>query len=205
MKRKSVKCALGRGSTPSSEPRAVLFVRRLSSSEGIDHFVAAAQFAAKEASDVRFIAAGSPNSGFAAPMARAFDAGFSLDLRARHLSNAELVQLIEDARVVVLPYVDASQSGVVLTAYALERSVITTDVGGLSDYVLDGVTGEVVAPGNDDQPAAATVRACLEPGLLVQREKGVAALVAGETAWSGIADEVLVVYERAACRRRKPA
>lgn len=49
---------------------------------------------------------------------------------------------------VVLPYRSATQSGIIQMAYALDTPVITTDVGGLSEVVLDGVTGYVVPPEN---------------------------------------------------------
>ena len=54
---------------------------------------------------------------------------------------------------VVLPYRDATQSGIVQIAYALETPVITTDVGGLAEVVMDNVTGLIVPP--QDTPALA--------------------------------------------------
>lgn len=44
----------------------------------------------------------------------------------------------------VLPYVDATQSGIVQIAYGFEKPVVVTNVGGLPDVVEDGKTGYVV-------------------------------------------------------------
>jgi glycosyltransferase involved in cell wall biosynthesis len=52
--------------------------------------------------------------------------------------------------VVVLPYVSATQSGIVQIAYQFDKPVIATDVGGLTEVVLDGKTGFIVPP---EQPA----------------------------------------------------
>ncbi len=48
--------------------------------------------------------------------------------------------------VVALPYRSATQSGIIQIAYAQETPVITTNVGGLSEVVVDGVTGFIVPP-----------------------------------------------------------
>ena len=50
------------------------------------------------------------------------------------------------ADLAVLPYVSATQSGIVQIAYNYDLPVVTTDVGGLPEVVLDGVTGFVVPP-----------------------------------------------------------
>ncbi len=55
------------------------------------------------------------------------------------------------ADCVALPYHSATQSGIVPVAYHLDTPVICTDVGGLSEVVLDNETGFVVRP---DDPGA---------------------------------------------------
>jgi len=55
---------------------------------------------------------------------------------------------VRDAAVVVCPYRDASQSGVVLSAYAFQVPVVATTAGGLPEYVFPGKTGLLVPPGD---------------------------------------------------------
>jgi glycosyltransferase involved in cell wall biosynthesis len=76
----------------------------------------------------------------------------------RYIPNEELGLYFSAADVVVLPYVDATQSAVVPLAYAFERPVITTRVGGLPDVVFDGETGILVPPGDSEALAQAIVR-----------------------------------------------
>ncbi len=67
-------------------------------------------------------------------------------------------ELFAAADVVVLPYVEASQSGAVPLAYAAEKPVVVTAVGGLPEAVEDGRTGLVVAP-RDERGAGRRGRA----------------------------------------------
>ncbi|MCM8781396.1 MAG: glycosyltransferase, partial [Candidatus Omnitrophica bacterium] len=50
------------------------------------------------------------------------------------------------ANVIVLPYIEASQSGIAQLAYGLGRPVVATSVGGLQEVVEDGKSGFIVPP-----------------------------------------------------------
>jgi len=76
----------------------------------------------------------------------------------RYVPNEELGLYFSAADVVVLPYVDATQSAVIPLAYAFKRPVITTRVGGLPDVVFDGESGILVPPGDSEALAQAIVR-----------------------------------------------
>jgi glycosyltransferase involved in cell wall biosynthesis len=62
------------------------------------------------------------------------------------------------ADLVVLPYVSATQSGIVQIAYNYDTPVVSTRVGGLPEVVLDGVTGYLVPPGDPEALAQAVIR-----------------------------------------------
>lgn len=48
--------------------------------------------------------------------------------------------------VVVLPYVSATQSGIIQAAYNFDKPVIATDVGGLAEVVINNKTGYIIKP-----------------------------------------------------------
>lgn len=66
----------------------------------------------------------------------------------KYIPNEEVGLYFSAADVVVLPYISASQSGIIQIAYGFNKPVITTDVGGLPDVVEDGITGFVVPAKN---------------------------------------------------------
>lgn len=101
-------------------------------------------------------------------------------------------EIVEDyflaTDLAVLPYVSATQSGIVQIAYNYDLPVVSTDVGGLPEVVLDGRTGFIVPPENPGALAEAVARFFDE-----DRAEEFAAAVAREKAkysWDRMAEAV---------------
>ena len=75
-----------------------------------------------------------------------------------YVPDEHLGHYFRAADVVVLPYVSATQSGVVQLAFGYGLPVIASRVGGLPEVVRDGETGLLVPPGDPGALAAAIVR-----------------------------------------------
>ena len=75
-----------------------------------------------------------------------------------YVPNEEVRLYFSAADVVVLPYVSATQSGIVQIAYNFNKPVIATKVGGLPEAVRDGETGFLVPPESPQALAEAIVR-----------------------------------------------
>lgn len=75
-----------------------------------------------------------------------------------YIPDREIEKYFAACDLVVLPYVSATQSGIVQIAYGFEKPVVVTNVGGLPDVVEDGKTGYVVEPENPVALADAVVR-----------------------------------------------
>ena len=74
--------------------------------------------------------------------------GSSITIEDRFIPNQEVGIYFSAADLVVLPYLTATQSGIVQIAYNYNVPVIVTDVGGLPEVVVDGKTGYIVQTGN---------------------------------------------------------
>ena len=79
-------------------------------------------------------------------------------VRDEYVKNEAVALYFSSADVVVLPYVSATQSGIVQIAFGLNKPVITTNVGGLPEAVEDGKTGFVVDPESPDKLADAILK-----------------------------------------------
>jgi alpha-maltose-1-phosphate synthase len=69
----------------------------------------------------------------------------------KRVAYQEIPHLFNAAKFLILPYVDASQSGVIPLAYTFSKPVIVSNVGSLSEYVEHGKTGLIFEPSNAEQ------------------------------------------------------
>jgi alpha-maltose-1-phosphate synthase len=69
-----------------------------------------------------------------------------IEIKNRFIENKEMQNLFLRADALVLPYIAASQSGVIYMAYAFNKPVIATKVGAIPDVVKDQHTGLLVRP-----------------------------------------------------------
>lgn len=76
----------------------------------------------------------------------------------RFVPHEQVGMYFAAADLIVLPYLRATQSGIVPIAYAHERPVIVTAVGGLPEQIVAGETGYVVPPNDVHALAQAIIR-----------------------------------------------
>lgn len=123
----------------------------------------------------------------------------NLLLLNRFIPSDELATLINGASVVVCPYRDATQSGVVMSAYAFHKPVIVTNVGALADVVEEGLTGFVIEP--DDANALATAMTRVLKGELspeISKNAIHDIYHVGEKSWRAIVKRIMKVYQKVA-------
>jgi glycosyltransferase involved in cell wall biosynthesis len=177
--------------------RTVLFFGRLSPYKGLEVLFAAAPLVAAAVPGVRFVVAGRLVGGYRPPPPRWLPNGGTVECVYEHIPNERLGELFQTASLVVCPYVNATQSGVALTAFAFGRPVVATRVGGLPEYVHHGVNGLLVPPDDPQQLAKAMTRIMLEPDLRSSLDRGVHDLAQQELTWKRAATQTLEVYARA--------
>ncbi|MEZ4770833.1 MAG: glycosyltransferase [Caldilineales bacterium] len=119
-----------------------LFFGRLESYKGVAHLIAAERKLGASQSRVTLVLAGS------GPLGSQADIAPSIDLRNHRIDDDEAIDLFQSCGLLILPYLDASQSALVAAAYYFAKPVIVTDVGALPEYVQPGVTGWVVPAGD---------------------------------------------------------
>ncbi len=67
-----------------------------------------------------------------------------------YIPDKDVQGYFENCDAAVLPYLDATQSGIAQVAFGFKKPVIATRAGGLPEVVTDGVTGVLVDPGDKE-------------------------------------------------------
>jgi len=115
---------------------SLLFFGRIEGYKGLDLLLEAFERLSLDYDDIELVVAGSGSFDFSP-----YKNNPKLRIINQYIENSELVNLINDSNLVVCPYKDATQSGVLMTAYSLCKAVLATDVGAFSESIKDNFTG----------------------------------------------------------------
>lgn len=119
-----------------------------------------------------------------------------VELQEAFVPAAAIPALFCRADVVVLPYLDATQSGVAAMALAFGRPVVASAVGALPEVVHDGVNGLLVPPGDPQALADALERVIKDRPFNASLARNGAQFAATELSWTGIAAHTASLYAR---------
>jgi glycosyltransferase involved in cell wall biosynthesis len=126
-----------------NEPIYISFIGRVSEYKGIDIFLESITILNRKYPDVKYIIAGAPyNNTIGSKLTNKYKFK-NVDFKLNHLSNFEVCEIIQNSKIIVCPYRDATQSGVVMTSLALHTPVIVSNQGGLPEYIQHNITGMI--------------------------------------------------------------
>ena len=123
----------------------ILFYGRITPYKGVEYLLRAMKIVHDKYPKIRLVVAGSGKYYFDK---KAYESLDYITIINRFIELEELSNLILNARFVICPYTEATQSGVVASVLALETPIIVTNVGALPEMVEDMKTGLVIPPGN---------------------------------------------------------
>ena len=183
----------GGGQARREPGRNVLFFGTMDEWKGLEYLAAAIPAIRASLPEANFIVAGGASDK--AYYDGVF-AGHKVDLRIRRQSEADVAEIFRWADVLVMPYVEASQSGVLHLAISYGLPIVASRVGGLFDVLTHEQTGLAVEPRDAVGLASAVVRALSDASLRQRLIDGVCALRDGALAPSVIAGNTLALYHQ---------
>ncbi|HTZ86528.1 MAG TPA: glycosyltransferase family 4 protein [Solirubrobacteraceae bacterium] len=113
----------------------------------------------------------------------------------RFVADEQLPAYFRRADLVVLPYREIEQSGVLFTALAFGKPLLLSDVGGFGEIAAAGAA-HVVPPGDPVALGDALAGLLDDPARLAALAGRSRELAVGEYGWQGIARRTLALYER---------
>jgi glycosyltransferase involved in cell wall biosynthesis len=181
----------------------ILFFGRIWEYKGLEYLIRAEPLITAQVPDARIVIAGQGEDFARYRCLMAHPECFSV--YNEYVSHEKRDELFRRASVVALPYIDASQSGIIPIAYTFGKPVVATTVGGLPDLVDHGQTGYLVPPRDERALADALVRLLRDKRL--RQRLGANGKRKAETDLSpdAVARQTLAVYRRAIGDRRARA
>jgi D-inositol-3-phosphate glycosyltransferase len=137
------------------DEKAILFFGRIRPYKGIEYLLDAFRLlSADTQANYRLIVAGEPKKGseeylheIRQSVKRDFNQG-QVILRIQFIPDDEMELYLKGADVLVLPYKEIFQSGVLFLAYSFGLPVVATDVGSFREEIVEGRTGFLCKPGD---------------------------------------------------------
>jgi glycosyltransferase involved in cell wall biosynthesis len=113
-----------------------------------------------------------------------------VNVRNHYIPPKELIAELERADCVLLPYTSATQSGVLAAAFGAGCFVIASDVGGLSDVVIEGKNGFLIYPRDEGALAIAMARIARDARLREELSRGAIHMAESALSWDNIASQM---------------
>ncbi len=184
-----------------SSALTVLFFGQIAPYKGLEDLLTALLELETESDQYRLIIAGKPkwNDAYWQKMKHLITgAGLASKIVARieFIPDEEVEVFFKAADVLILPYKEIFQSGVLFLSYSFGLPVIATDVGSLKEDVLDGETG-FMCRANDPSDLAAKIRQHFASSLFRDLERHrplIKKWAEDRHSWSDVATATKAVY-----------
>lgn len=184
--------------------RVVLFFGRIEPYKGLEHLVGALEILERRTAGLyKLLIAGEPKKEHLTYWADIRSRILNGPLRHRTHMRAEFIPDVDTelyckaADVLVLPYKDIYQSGVLFLAYSFGLPVIATAVGSFPEYVIAGKTGLICAT-PDPQELARSLEMYFEGALyakLAITRREIQDFARERYSWASVASDTLRTYE----------
>jgi glycosyltransferase involved in cell wall biosynthesis len=174
---------------PLPERESLLFFGRISHYKGLDVLLDAMPLVWRRQPELTLVVAGEGETPGHEVLADP-----RIELRLGHVPEGDLPGLFAASTCVVLPYRQASQSGVGSLAKQHGRAIIATRTGGLSELVQDG-WGRLVPSEDPKALADAIMEVVGTPGLARKMGENAAA-TSGAASWRAVAAQTVAAYRR---------
>ncbi len=177
------------------EPYTLLFFGRIWSYKGLKYLLEAMPLIIEKIPEVKLIIAGQGEN-----LGQYFPNGYDrkhIEILNDFIPLQDVVGLFQRSAITVLPYIEASQSGVAALSYGMGTPVVASDIGGLSEMVRPEKDGLLVPPCHVQALADAIIRLLGDRNLYNQMQFAALTRSQNDLNWSKIAAQTVEIYHKA--------
>ncbi len=177
------------------EAYTLLFYGRIWAYKGLVYLLEAMPSIIKRIPEVKLIIAGKGDN-----LQEYFPNGCDeehYEILNQYIPSEDVYSLFQRSTAVILPYIEASQSGVASLAYAMGTPVIASEIGGLAEMIYSEQDGLLVPPKDVDALANTIIRLLEDTQLQDQIRTAALHRCQNDLNWSNIAAQTIEVYRKA--------
>lgn len=163
----------------------ILFFGRILKYKGIEVLLRAFKLIKQEVKDARLLIVGSGDITEYKPL---IDDLEDIEVINRWIKDEEVGNFFTKADFLVVPYIDASQSGVIPLAYAYSMPVIASRIGGIPEQVDEGKTGFLVKPGDEYELAKKCIELLNNHDLIIEMGENAYKKTLNEMSWDHVSN-----------------
>jgi glycosyltransferase involved in cell wall biosynthesis len=184
----------------SRESNTILFFGRIREYKGFEVLIEAFPLIKNKIPDAKLLIVG---QGDITPYQSKLSNLKDVELFNYWIGDYEIAKFFLRSNVVVLPYTDATQSGIIPVAYMFKVPVISTNVGGIPEQVENGKTGILVNAGDPVELAEACIKILTNTFLALSLAKNGYQKAIQEWNWDKISNIVMEEFKKAIPPLRK--
>lgn len=125
-----------------------------------------------------------------------------LEIHNRYIEDNEVAGFFQRAKLVVLPYTDGTQTGIIPIAYVFNKPVIATDVGSFSEAIDDGKTGLLVQKNSPASLRTAIIRLIEDDSLRKRMGENGHLKMQNDLSWETVILKTVQVYTQVVNSRK---
>ncbi|MGE0090013.1 MAG: glycosyltransferase family 4 protein [Bacteroidales bacterium] len=163
---------------------SLLFFGRISPYKGIEILCEAVRDLCEEIHNIKLTVAGNGKMYFDYKNYESDNISFI----NRYISNKELSELVYSHQIIVCPYIDATQSGVIQSALTLNKWIIATNVGAIPEMIETGKNGMLISPNNISE-----LKQAIKESLYQEKYKFYKPVI--QKSWKEITALLIRIYE----------
>jgi glycosyltransferase involved in cell wall biosynthesis len=192
MSKKTAKIKLGL----SDQDRTILFFGAIRKNKGLDQIILALPSIIDRLRSAKLLIVGEPCEDYSKYKNMIVKNNLSQFVYEKldYIENNQVYQYFLAADLVVLPYHEITQSGVLQIAYAFSKPVVASAIGGFLESIIEGKNGYLVPPG-DTASLASKVSDVLEDRDKIKRMGDYSRYLSdSQYSWDSIAEKTFSVY-----------
>lgn len=175
------------------EEKQILFFGRIVKYKGLDILLKSVPMLRKALPDYKVIVAGSGDISEYTDLLK--ECGDYVVVDNRQIPDDVVARYYQKAEIIAMPYIEASQSGILATAYAFQKPVVVTKVGSLPEVVDDGKTGLLIEPNDPVALAEAIIKLASNKELREKMKIAVRHKVEKDLSWEAAAQRLFGMYQ----------